>query len=589
VPHTSGDKGMSQAAEPALPGGHREAHVDAEHLRALLADTADMAAVLDAEGRVGYLNRAGRRLLVLPAEVGPGSLSAFEVVAAADLRVLEVDVFPALHLDGWWTGNLTLVTTAGAEVPTRSTLRLHPSSDGDAHQITWVARDISTEKAVYERLHKKIFEDELTGLPHRSIFLDRLDLSLRRTASDATPVAILFLSLDRFKEKNDRFGREVGDLLLRLVAERLDQLRGPTDTVSRWGGDEFVVMCESIGELGAEGVAMQFMSAFEQPFVIGGNEIFLTASVGVSAAAPGAIATDQLLRQGEAAGQMAKRRGGATVHHFDEEMQARAHRRAEVEDALRGATERNELVLHYQPEVSLRTNQIVAVEALVRWQHPDWGLVAPGEFVTVAENSNLILELGTWVLGAAMDQCARWRAVFGATAPSVAINISARQFLQDDFVELVATTLEHTAADPGDICLEITESVLMDDVDLTVATLRRLKALGVQLAVDDFGTGYSSLSYLRRFPVDILKVDQSFVSGLGHDPEDSAIVQAVVHMGRALQLTTVAEGVETAHHLIELRELDCDVAQGYHFARPRPAEAISRMLEAGPDWMKVTL
>ena len=577
---------MSQA-EPALPGGQREAHVEAEHLRALLADTADMAAVLDPEGRVGYLNRAGRRLLVLPADVGAGSLSAFEVVAAADLRVLEVDVFPALHLDGWWTGNLTLITTSGAEVPTRSTLRLHPSADGADPQITWVARDISTEKAVYERLHKKIFEDELTGLPHRSIFLDRLDLSLRRTAADAAPVALLFVSIDRFKEKNDRFGREVGDLLLRLVAERLDKLRGPTDTLSRWGGDEFVVMCE--GELDVEAVAARFLTAFDEPFRVGSTEVFLTASVGVSAAPPGGVATDQLLRQADAAGQMAKQRGGGTIHHFDEEMQARALRRAEVEDALRGAPEREELVLHYQPEVSLRTNQIVAVEALVRWQHPDWGLVAPGEFVSVAENSNLILELGTWVLSTAMDQCARWHSSFGPGAPTVAINISARQFLQDDFVELVASTLERTGAEPGQICLEITESVLMDDVDLTVATLRRLKALGVQLAVDDFGTGYSSLSYLRRFPVDVLKVDQSFVSGLGHDPEDSAIVQAVVHMGRALQLTTVAEGVETAHHLIELRELDCDVAQGYHFARPRPVEAITRMLEAGPDWMKVTL
>ena len=581
---------MSHAADPALPGGQRGVEVDAEHLRALLADTADLAAVLDSEGHLRYLNRAGRRLLVLSSDLAARPLSAFEVVAAADLRVLEVDVFPALHLDGWWTGNLTLVTETGAEVPTRATLRLHPAVDGSTPQITWVARDISTEKAVYERLHKKIFEDELTGLPHRSIFLDRLDLSLRRTPGDEAPVALLFVSLDRFKEKNDRFGRDVGDLLLRSVADRLDRLRGPMDTLSRWGGDEFVFMCEgSVEDLDAEGLAARVLSSFDEPFLVGGTEVFLTASIGVSTAPTGDVGTDQLLRQADAAGQMAKQRGGATVHHFDEDMQARAHRRAEVEDALRGATERDELVLHFQPEVSLRTNQIVAVEALVRWQHPEWGLVAPGEFVTVAENSNLILELGTWVLSSAMDQCARWRASFNGTAPTVAINISARQFLQDDFVELVATTLEHTGADPADICLEITESILMDDVDLTVATLRRLKALGVQLAVDDFGTGYSSLSYLRRFPVDVLKVDQSFVSGLGHDPEDSAIVQAVVAMGRALQLTTVAEGVETAHHLIELRELDCDVAQGYHFARPRPAEAISRMLEAGPEWMKVTL
>ena len=582
---------MSQTPDPAMPEGQRGADVHADHLRALLSDTGDLAAVLDTEGKVSYLNRAGRRLLVLSDGVESRPLSAFEVVAAADLRVLELEVFPALQIDGFWTGNLTLVTESGAEVPTRSTLRLHTGPDGHADQVTWVGRDISTEKAVYERLHKTIFEDELTGLPHRSIFLDRLDLALRRAPGDTAPVALLFVSLDRFKEKNDRFGREVGDQLLRLVADRLDRLRGPTDTLSRWGGDEFVFMREGQSDdLDVETLALQITTAFDESFrVIAGNEVFLTASVGVSSTPAGELGTDQLLRQAEAAGQMAKQRGGATIHHYDHDMQARALRRAEVEDALRGATEREELVLHFQPEVSLRTNQIVAVEALVRWQHPEWGLVAPGEFVTVAENSNLILELGTWVLTAAMSQCAAWHATFNGSAPTVAINISAKQFLQDDFVELMATTLERTGADPADICLEITESVLMDDVDLTVATLRRLKALGVQLAVDDFGTGYSSLSYLRRFPVDVLKVDQSFVSGLGHDPEDSAIVQAVVAMGKALQLITVAEGVETAHHLIELRELDCDMAQGYHFARPRPAEAISRMLEAGPEWMKVTL
>jgi EAL domain-containing protein (putative c-di-GMP-specific phosphodiesterase class I) len=206
-------------------------------------------------------------------------------------------------------------------------------------------------------------------------------------------------------------------------------------------------------------------------------------------------------------------------------MQARATRRAEVEDALRGATERGELVLHYQPEVSILSSAIIAVEALVRWHHPEWGLVAPAEFIPVAESSNLILELGTWVMREAMTQCATWHDQLGDRAPEVAINISPRQFSQDDFVELVARSLDATGADPDRICLEITETVLMDDIEVTVATLRRLKALGLKLAVDDFGTGYSSLSYLRRFPVDILKVDQSFVSGLGHDPEDSAIVQ----------------------------------------------------------------
>jgi diguanylate cyclase (GGDEF)-like protein len=581
---------MTQASDPALAGAADQDGIpELAHLRALLADTVDLAAVLELDGKLRYLNRAGRRLLGLGSEVPLRTISAFDLVASIDQPILEREVLPALHADGWWTGNLTVVSAGAAEVPTRSTLRAHRGDDGPT-RLTWIGRDISTEKAVYERLHKKIFEDELTGLPHRSIFLDRLDLALRRSQGDVAPVALLFVSLDRFKEKNDRFGREVGDLLLVAVAQRLDTLRGPSDTVSRWGGDEFVVMCECDDDHEDPLVlAHRILEAFEAPFSAAGIELFQSASIGLASARPGEMGTDQLLRQADAAGQMAKQRGGGVIHRFDEDMQARALRRAEVEDALRGAADRGELVMHYQPEISLRTNQIVAVEALLRWHHPEWGLVAPAEFVPVAEASSLILEVGAFVLTASMDQCARWRAAFPDRAPTVAVNISARQFLQDDFVALVASILEETGADPGDVCLEITESVLMDDIDVTVATLRRLKALGVQLAVDDFGTGYSSLSYLRRFPVDILKVDQSFVSGLGYDPEDSAIVQAVVHMGRALQLTTVAEGVETAHHLIELRELDCDIAQGYHFARPAPAEAITTMLRAGADWMRATV
>ena len=568
-------------AEAELP-------VDPDHLRALLADTVDLAAILELDGKVRYLNRAGHRLLSLAPDVDVSTVSAFELIADIDQQVLEHEILPALDADGWWTGNLALLTTAAAEVPTRSTLRVRPATATDPARLSWIARDISTEKAVYERLHKKIFEDELTGLPHRSIFLDRLDLALRRTHREPTAVALLFVSLDRFKEKNDRFGREIGDLLLQAVAHRMDGTRGPNDTVSRWGGDEFVYLSEGDpDDIDPMAIATRVADAFVAPFLPAGVELFQTASIGVALAQPGQLSTDQLLRQAEAAGQMAKQRGGEAIHRFDEEMQARAQRRAEVEDALRGAADRGELVLHFQPEVSLRTNQIVAVESLIRWHHPEWGLVAPTEFIPVAETSSIILEVGRFVLEAAMTQCARWRQLLANRAPTVAINISPRQFVQDDFVELVASTLAETGADPGDICLEITESVLMDDLDVTVATLRRLKALGVLLAVDDFGTGYSSLSYLRAFPVDVLKVDQSFVSGLGKDPEDSAIVQAVVHMGRALQLTTVAEGVETAHHLIELRELDCDIAQGYHFARPAEAEVITQLLLAGPDWLRV--
>jgi diguanylate cyclase (GGDEF)-like protein len=522
---------------------------------------------------------------VLPATAA-STLSLYDIVAPVDRGRLEEEVLPAIGEHAVWSGQLILATVAGTEIPTRTTLRAHPDLGG---RFSWIARDVTTEKIVTDHLSLKAFYDPLTGLRHRSLFLDRLDLSLRRVDDEAAPVAVLFVSLDRFKEKNDRFGHDVGDALLKAVARRLQSVLGDDDTVARWGGDEFVVFREGVSsDDEAMDVASRITKSFEDPFLIGGLDVFCSASVGVATAKPTELTTDELLRHADAAGQMAKQRGGGTAHIYDEEMQARALRRAEVEDALRGAAERNELVLYYQPEVLLRTNEIVAVEALIRWHHPEWGLVSPAEFVPVAEHSNLILEIGTWVLHEAMTQSAKWKAQFGERAPSVAINLSARQFEQDDFVESIASTLASTGADPADICLEITEGILMEDLEVTVATLRRLKGLGVRLAVDDFGTGYSSLSYLRTFPVDVLKVDQSFVSGLGHDPEDSAIVQAVIHMGRALNLTTVAEGCETAHHLIELRELDCDIAQGYHFARPRPAESITRLLLAGPDWLSIS-
>jgi diguanylate cyclase (GGDEF)-like protein len=560
----------------------------AELLVALLDDAGELAATLDPDGRLTSINSAGRRLLGLRLDGGLPDGAAWDRVAEVDRPVLEVDLLPALASRGGWSGTLNVVTTTGTEVPTRSTLRRHPGG------TTWIARDISTERAVYERLHRKVFSDELTGLPHRSIFLDRLDLSLRQTAPGARPVTLLFVGLDRFRERSDRLAPEQRGALLRAVGERLDGLRAPTDSVARWGDDEFVFLSEQPADHdGAaddgEDRATKVVGAFAQPFTVDGVDVFLSASVGAATGIPGEVSTDQLLRQADVASQAARQRGGGAVRTFDGELQDRTRRRAAVEDALRGAAGRGELVLHYQPEVSLRTNRIAAVEALVRWQHPEWGLVSPAEFVPVAEGSNLILEVGRWVLETAAAQSGAWRARYGDATPSVAVNISARQFAQDDFVDLVGELLGRAGAAPGDLCLEITESVLMEDVDRTLVTLTRLKALGVLLAVDDFGTGYSSLSYLRRFPVDVLKVDQSFVSGLGHDPEDSAIVQAVVHMGRALRLTTVAEGVETGHHVIELRELDCDLAQGYHFARPRPADAVTEVLDLGGDWLEASL
>jgi diguanylate cyclase (GGDEF)-like protein len=559
---------------------HRSIIATEPHLlEALLDDTAELAAVFDASGRCRYLNHAGRRMLGVDLP-GVAELVLDAIVAPDDAARLRDDVLAGVEEHGSWSGELTLVGRSGTEFPSRSTLRRH-----DDGSTTFAARNISNEKVITAQLYQRAFHDSLTGLPHRSLFLDRLHMALTRTPGRTEPVALLLANLDRFKEKNDRFGQDAGDRLLKAVAGRLPAVVLPDDTIARWGGDEFVVLREGAGELPELiATAERIIDMFEIPFIVDGQEIFLTAAVGIAVGRPGELTHDELFHHADAAAQRAKTRGGDCYQVFDDEMRTRALRRAEMEDDLRRATARQELVLHYQPEVLLSTNAVVAVEALVRWQHPKWGLVGPAEFVPVAEHSSLILDVGRWVLRNACAQAAAWRATLPRPL-TVAVNISARQFDQDGFVDEVATALAETGARPEDLCLEITESILMDDVDATIRTLAALKRLGVGLAVDDFGTGYSSLSYLRRFPIDVLKVDQSFVAGLGRDPEDSAIVEAVIHMGRALHLTTVAEGVETAHHLVQLRELGCDVVQGYHFARPQTAESLNRLLARGDAWL----
>ncbi len=558
-----------------------DVHIHAAHLT--LADHLnDLLAVFDAEGTCLFLNRTGRRLLRIDA-AGPLRI---DDLPSGNERDRFTNVLASVRAGDTWSGAISMTSPITGEFPTRSTICPLPLDDGTTG-FGWVAKDTTTDRDVIRSLRQRAFYDPLTGLSHRSLFLDRLDLLLRRVSEEHIPVAVLFISPDRFKEKINRFDQTAGDALLKAIAARFPEHLGPDQSVHRWGDEDFVVLCERVAdEAEALAVAREISRCFTEPFTVGDNIVFLTASCGVAIGMPGATGTDELIRHADAAGQLAKKTGGGSIQLFDEELRARAMRRAELEDELWGAASRGELVLHYQPEVLLRSNQIVACEALLRWNHPRWGLVPPNEFIPIAETSNLILEIGDWVLREALTQCAHWEQRYTDRNPiSVAINISAKQFVARDFVDGMAGMLAETGASPANICLEITESVLLDDAEETIAKLNQLKALGVHLAIDDFGTGYSSLSYLRRFPVDILKVDQTFVSGLGHDPEDSAIVQAVIHMGQALRMTTLAEGVETVHHVIELRELGCDIAQGFHFARSVPPEQFEALLDAGDDWL----
>jgi diguanylate cyclase (GGDEF)-like protein len=413
--------------------------------------------------------------------------------------------------------------------------------------------------------------DSLTGLPNRTLVLDRLHHAIDRLHRGSGQVGVLFVDLDRFKVVNDTLGHSVGDEVLIRIGERLLGSVRPGDTVGRLAGDEFVVVCEDIETNDLLRVAERVSAAIQAPLPLYGRESVMTASVGVAVVDGGGRAED-VLRDADVAMYRAKERGRARIEIFDAAIRARLLARLETEQALRRALQDGQLRLHYQPIVRCTDTRLLAVEALVRWERPGAGLVGPAEFIAVAEDSDLIIHIGRWVLGEACAQLGRWQAARPSLAGlRVAVNLSARQFTDPDLVSIVAEELTRAGVPPQSLCLEITESVLMEEVEATAETLRTLKQLGVGLSIDDFGTGYSSLSYLKQFPVDVVKIDRSFVSGLGTDPDDHAIVNAVVSLAHALSLEAVAEGVETDRQLHELRRLGCDGAQGYLLGHPVPA------------------
>jgi diguanylate cyclase (GGDEF)-like protein len=435
-----------------------------------------------------------------------------------------------------------------------------------------VTRDISDRKEAELELSHAALHDALTGLPNRALFHDRLGLALRRTERRSGSVAVLFCDLDRFKVVNDSLGHDAGDRLLVDVAKRIGAALRPADTVARFGGDEFTMLCEDVaGEIEAATIAQRIVDVFRDPFLLEDGEVFLATSLGIAIARGADDRAEDLIRDADAAMYRAKERGKGRYEIFDEAMRADAVARLETESALRRALERGELRLHYQPEVELATGTITGYEALVRWQHPTRGLLGPSAFIPLAEETGLIVGIGEWILREACTEAQRW------TEPlTLAVNLSARQLAQHDLVAMVRAAMAETGTDPSRLCLEITESAVMESGTATTAQLRALKSLGVQLAIDDFGTGFSSLAHLRRFPVDVLKIDGTFVAGLGQEPQDASIAAAVISLAHALGLKTVAEGIETDEQLAILKELGCNLGQGYLFARPLPPEEALR-------------
>ncbi|MEO7836933.1 MAG: EAL domain-containing protein [Acidimicrobiales bacterium] len=513
------------------------------------------------------------RILGLRPDQTPRSVEAYvALIHPSDREGARATVEQALVRGGVFDSDYRVVHADGGTLWLRSRGEVIHDETGRAVRVLGACQDVTDQKAAEESLTRLALHDPLTDLANRALFIDRLDNALVRLTREDTTIAVLFIDLDRFKAINDSLGHGAGDEVLVSVATRLRATVRPSDTVARFGGDEFAVLCDGM-EDGAEAavVAHRVLAALAEPIMVGGDRMAATgASIGMALASNADANAEALLRDADAAMYEAKEAGRNRLMIFDNESRRKSTARLQKAEELRQGLDRNEFRVFYQPLIDLHDEEWVGLEALVRWDHPQRGLVAPGDFIGVAEQTGTVVELGEWVLTEACREIAGLPPRPGAAPLALAVNLSARQLSEPSLIDALWRSLGETGLEPARLCLEITESVLMEDLEVSVEALLGLKALGVRIAIDDFGTGYSSLSYLRRLPVDFVKIDRSFVAGVGLNPADDAIVASVVNLSHALGLRVVAEGVETRAQLIAVRALGCDQAQGFYWSRPVP-------------------
>ncbi len=562
--HDIGERVRSQSA----------LHVAQQRFQAAFDEAPIGMALATMDGRFIMVNRSLHRIL----GYAPGALvgmSNVDITHQDDLAHsrLEMQRLGAGEISGYQLEK-RYIHADGHTVWVALSVSMVAEPDGESYVVGQI-EDITQRKAIAEHLEHSAVHDALTGLPNRVYFVGRLDEALRRAEREGTRIGVVFLDVDRFKVVNDSLGHAAGDELLKAVADRLRESLRPDDVVARFGGDEFTVLVERVAdEAAAMEMADRVLRILGRPVNLSHGETYVSASLGVAISEPGTSGAE-LLRNADTAMYVAKQRGRGRVELFAPLSHTNAVSQLRTENDLHRALERREFRLHYQPIVDLRSGQVVGFEALVRWQHPTRGLLAPGEFIGLAEETGLIVPIGAWVLEQACAQTARWQKAQGDRDPvTINVNLSPPQLGTYELTEQVRAVLARTGIRERSLCLEITESGLMVDTAEALARLSSLHALGVRLSIDDFGTGYSSLTYLKRFPVDSLKIDRTFVDGLGTEPEDTAIVSAVIGLAHSLGLVAVAEGVETVEQLTRLRAMGCDLGQGYYFGRPVPAAAL---------------
>jgi diguanylate cyclase (GGDEF)-like protein/PAS domain S-box-containing protein len=556
-----------------------------ERAQVTLNSIGDAVICTDAAENITFLNPAAEKMMGLPLEEATGRRMG-EVFGILDAMSRENITNPMVIAAGedrasTLPSNCILVRRDGVEIPVEDSVAPIHDREGKPTGAVVVFRDVSAAREMAQRLAHSAHHDFLTGLPNRMLLNDRVTQAIALAPRHLKKVAVLFLDLDGFKHINDSLGHPIGDQLLQSIAKCLLDCVRVSDTVSRQGGDEFVVLLSEVEHTGDAAItAGRMLEAVSRAHCIDQHDLYVTTSIGLSVFPDDGLDAETLIKNADTAMYQAKENGRQSYQFFKPAMNIRAVERQSMEEHLRTALQRHEFELHYQPKINLRTGAITGAEALIRWTHPTRGPIPPGLFIPVAEDSGLIVAIGNWGLREACRQSRAWLDA-GLALGSMAVNISAMEFRDDHFLDGVLAALNHWGLDPCRLELELTESVLMKRAESAESILAKLRARGVQVALDDFGTGYSSLSYLRKFPIDSLKIDQSFVRQISTNPDETTIVTAIIKMGQSLKLRVVAEGVETERELAFLQAHDCDEAQGYYFRRPVPAEQFAKMLEIG--------